>query len=207
MKGTNKKIRRKIDKIFVIAITLVIAVLLTVCVLKINTKVFRTQIRLASIGFDIRYYNQLYIKTNDATRMAEALFSERINLAHSKDPVVAFAARHGFSLTLFLGSMLIYLGILFLWYKGLQQRRKILKYVKVLLYCSSECISECIIDFIIWSFTKMIKLFISFSDLFLDGALTISFWKMKLKHQHKKIRKARNKCRRHRTSVKRKNVR
>lgn len=196
MKETTKKrkIRRAVNKLLVEAITLVVAVIITFCVFKVNTKVFMTQVQLGYIASEIRFYNDnLGYTSKNYDEYAHNLIEYRRDLMHSDDPLVAFAAKYGFSFFIFLPTILIYPVFCFLWYYGLKNKKLVIGYSEIFLQNSLESV----IDFLIWFLAILIKTCLLMSDLFLDGALTFSFGKMKLRNLLKKIRHRRH-CRQRR---------
>ena len=108
-----------------ILIALAIGFWTTWGILKINNKVFSTQWELGSIASEIRIYNdniQQGYYSKDDDRLAKELMERRLELSHSEDPIIHFAAKHGFSIILFFGSIAIYFGIIFIWYLIIKNR-------------------------------------------------------------------------------------
>ena len=116
----NKKMEllgQIVARLFFITITLAIVVSLIFGVARINYKVLQTQLQLAFIADEIRIYNENYIKTDSDTRHAKDLFQERRDLSKSEDPVIAFSAKHGFSVILFIGSIMVFVLLIYLLYQ------------------------------------------------------------------------------------------
>lgn len=69
---------------------------------QVTVKVLETQFQLAAIADDIQFYNEQVRKTDTMTDEANQLFAARNALMHSDDPIVALAARPGFSIVIVL---------------------------------------------------------------------------------------------------------
>lgn len=127
MKKTEKQlvVRTVFFEILFILIALAIGLWATRSVLIINTKIMSTQWELGSIASEIRIYNDniqhgYYSQEDD--QLAKKLMERRLELSHSEDPIIHFAAKHGFSIILFFGSIAIYGGIIFIWYLIIKNR-------------------------------------------------------------------------------------
>lgn len=102
-----KKTQRTATRLFLLISTLVLFAVGSFGILRTDLKIVKTQAKLGVIADNINLYNESLVKSDEYTSDIEREFKERNQIMNSDDPVVAFAAKHGFSMILCIACLAV----------------------------------------------------------------------------------------------------
>lgn len=111
-KSSPRRIRRIATRCILLISAFALILVTAINLLKIDLKVLDVQLTLGLISQQIDEYNRSDVKTDAYTQKIQEAQAERVALANDEDPIIAFAARNGFSIFLFTLALLPWAAII-----------------------------------------------------------------------------------------------